>query len=75
MKKPEGGSERSHRAGSPPGGAGPPLAALAYGEATLAHFCHRPFAYIVVPENLSEGGCNIPKFSKFWNVKKINKSE
>jgi hypothetical protein len=24
--------------------------------ATLAHFCHRPFAYIIVPENLSEGG-------------------
>jgi hypothetical protein len=27
------------------------------GEATLAHFCHRPLAYIVIPENLSwEGG-------------------
>jgi hypothetical protein len=38
---------------------GPPLAAPAYGEATLAHFCHHPFAYIVVPENLSEGGSEI----------------
>jgi hypothetical protein len=35
--------------GSPPGGAGPPLATPAYGEATLAHFCHRPFAYFIVP--------------------------
>jgi hypothetical protein len=26
------------------------------GEATLAHYCHRPFAYIVVPKNLSQGG-------------------
>jgi hypothetical protein len=42
--------------GSPPRGAGPPLAASACGEATLAHYCHRPFTYIVVPENLSEGG-------------------
>jgi hypothetical protein len=42
--------------GSPPGGAGPPLAAPACGEATLAHYCHRPLAYIVVPKNLSEGG-------------------
>jgi hypothetical protein len=56
VKKPEGGGERSHRVGSPPGGAGPPLAAPACGEATLAHYCHRPFAYIVVPENLSRGG-------------------
>jgi hypothetical protein len=23
---------------------------------TLAHFCHRPLAYIVVPKNLSQGG-------------------
>jgi hypothetical protein len=22
----------------------------------LAHYCHRPLAYIVVPENLSQGG-------------------
>jgi hypothetical protein len=29
---------------------------LACGEATLAHFCHRPFAYIVVPENLRQKG-------------------
>jgi hypothetical protein len=36
--------------------AGPPLAALACGEATLAHYCHHPLAYIVVPENLSQGG-------------------
>jgi hypothetical protein len=56
LKKPEGGGERSHRAGSPTGGAGPPLAAPAYGEATLAHYCHRFFMYIVVPENLSEEG-------------------
>jgi hypothetical protein len=40
--------------GSPPGGAGPPLAASPYGEATLAHYFHRPLAYIVVPENLSQ---------------------
>jgi hypothetical protein len=49
LKKLEGGGERSHRAGSPPGGAGPPLAALVCGEATLSHFCHRPFVYIVIP--------------------------
>jgi hypothetical protein len=35
---------------------GPPLATLAYGEATLAHYCHRPLAYIFIPENLSQGG-------------------
>jgi hypothetical protein len=35
---------------------GPPLATLACGEATLAHYCHRPFMYIIVPKNLSEGG-------------------
>jgi hypothetical protein len=29
-------------------GAGPPLAASACGEATLAHYCHRPFAYIII---------------------------
>jgi hypothetical protein len=37
-------------------GASPPLATPACGEATLAHYCHRPFAYIIVPENLSERG-------------------
>jgi hypothetical protein len=42
--------------GSPIGGAGPPLASPSYGEATLAHYCHRPFAYIVIPKNLSRGG-------------------
>jgi hypothetical protein len=41
------------------GGAGPPLAAPAYGEATLAHYYHRPFAYIIVPKNLSQGGSEI----------------
>jgi hypothetical protein len=56
QKKPEGGGERSHRVGSPTGGAGPPLATPACGEATLAHYCHRPFGYIIVPENLSQGG-------------------
>jgi hypothetical protein len=35
---------------------GPHLAAPAYDEATLAYFCHRPFAYFIVPENLNEGG-------------------
>jgi hypothetical protein len=59
LKKPEGGGERSHRAGSPTGGAGPPLATPAYGEATLAHYCHRPFAYMVDLENLSEEGSEI----------------
>jgi hypothetical protein len=42
--------------GSPIGGASPPLATPACGEATLVHYCHRPFVYIVVPKNLSEGG-------------------
>jgi hypothetical protein len=37
-------------------GAGPPLAAPAFGEATLAYFYHCPFTYFIVPENLSEGG-------------------
>jgi hypothetical protein len=41
---------------TPPGGAGQPLVAPPWGEATLAHFCHRPLAYIVVPKNLSRGG-------------------
>jgi hypothetical protein len=30
----------------------------ACGEATLAYHCHRPFAYIVVPKNLSQGGAS-----------------
>jgi hypothetical protein len=29
---------------------------LPYGEGTLAHYCHSPFAYLIVPENLSERG-------------------
>jgi hypothetical protein len=29
---------------------------LPCGEATLAHYCHHPLAYIVVPKNLSQGG-------------------
>jgi hypothetical protein len=37
-------------------GAGPPLAAPPSGEATLAHYCHRPLSYIIIPKNLSEGG-------------------
>jgi hypothetical protein len=37
-------------------GASPPLAVPPYGETTLAHYCHRPLAHIVVPENLREGG-------------------
>jgi hypothetical protein len=37
-------------------GMGPPLAALACGESTLAHYCHRPFTYIIIPKNLSEEG-------------------
>jgi hypothetical protein len=32
------------------------LAAPPCGKATLAHSCHRPLAYIVIPENLSQGG-------------------
>jgi hypothetical protein len=55
LKKPEGEGERSSRVGSPTGGAGPPLATPACGESTLAHHCHRPFAYIIIPENLSQG--------------------
>jgi hypothetical protein len=58
LKKPEGGNERSSRVGSPTGGTGPPLATPACGEATLAHYCHRPFAYIIVPENLSQEGAS-----------------
>jgi hypothetical protein len=34
----------------------PALAAPACCVAALAHFCHRPFAYFIVPENLSQGG-------------------
>jgi hypothetical protein len=56
LKKPEGGNERSSRVSSPPGGTGPPLAASACGEATLAYYCHRPFTYIIIPKNLNEGG-------------------
>jgi hypothetical protein len=60
LKKPEGEGERGHRAASPPGGAAQPLAAPPYGEIPLAHFCHRPFAYFIIPENLSqEGGSEI----------------
>jgi hypothetical protein len=55
-KYPEGGSERSIRGPTPPGGAGQPLAAPPRGEASLAHSCHRPLMYIVIPENLSRGG-------------------
>jgi hypothetical protein len=53
LRKPEGGGERSHRAGTHTGGAGPPLAVPACCVATLAHFCHRPFTYFIGPENLS----------------------
>jgi hypothetical protein len=38
---------------------GPPLATPAYGEAILAHYCHCPFMYFIVPENLSQGGSEI----------------
>jgi hypothetical protein len=37
-------------------GRGPTPATLACGEATLAHYYHRPLAYIIIPENLSQGG-------------------
>jgi hypothetical protein len=40
-------------------GATQPLAAPPYGEDTLAHYCHRPFAYFIVPKNLSQGGSEI----------------
>jgi hypothetical protein len=56
LKKPEGRGERSHKAGSHTGGVGPPLVAPTCCEATLAHYCHRPFAYFIVPENLSQRG-------------------
>jgi hypothetical protein len=59
LKKPEGGGERSHRAGTHTGGVGPPLAAPAYCVAALAHFYHCPFAYFIVPKNLSQGGSEI----------------
>jgi hypothetical protein len=38
------------------GGAGLPLAAPALRGATLAHLWSRPSAYIIVPEDLSQGG-------------------
>jgi hypothetical protein len=41
------------------GGASPPLAARALREATLAHLWSRPSAYIIVPENLSQGGLRV----------------
>ena len=41
---------------SPQGGAASPLAARALREAALAHLWSRPFAYIIIPENLSQGG-------------------
>jgi hypothetical protein len=45
--------EREEQQGAtPPDGAGQPLAAPPSGVATLAHFCHRPLTYIVIPENL-----------------------
>jgi hypothetical protein len=59
LKKPEGGGERDHRAASPPGGAAQPLATPPYGEGTLAHYCHHPFAYFIVLENLSQGASEI----------------
>jgi hypothetical protein len=37
-------------------GAAQPLVALACCVALPAHFSHHPFAYIIVPENLSERG-------------------
>jgi hypothetical protein len=40
---------------SPPGGAAQPLATPPCGESPLAYYCHHPFAYFIVPENLSEG--------------------
>jgi hypothetical protein len=55
LKQPEGGGERSHEVGSPIGGMGPPLATPVCGEAPLAHLCHHPFTYIIIPKNLSEG--------------------
>ena len=45
----EGESKRANGLGSPFLGAGPPLAAPRYGEATLATHRHRPFAYIFSP--------------------------
>jgi hypothetical protein len=59
LKKPEGGGERSHRAGTHTGGASPQLATSACCVAALAHFCHRPFAYFIVSKNLSQGGSEI----------------
>jgi hypothetical protein len=50
------GERKEQQGPTPPGGAGQPLAAPPWGEATLAHFCHRPLAYIVIPKNLSQGG-------------------
>jgi hypothetical protein len=53
--------ERGEQPGpTPPGDVGQALAAPPSGVATLAHFCQRPHAYIVVPKNLRrEGGSEI----------------
>jgi hypothetical protein len=49
--------EREEQQGpTPPGGVGQPLATPPSGVATLAHFCHRPLAYIVIPKNLRQRG-------------------
>jgi hypothetical protein len=56
LRKPEGGVERSQRAASHIGGAAWPLAAPALCEGTLAHSRSRPFAYFIVPKNLSQRG-------------------
>ena len=47
---------RGARGATRQGGAARPLAAPALCEAALAHFWSRPFAYFIVPENLSQGG-------------------
>jgi hypothetical protein len=37
-------------------GAAQPLAVPPCGESPLAHFCHRPFTYFIIPKNLSQEG-------------------
>jgi hypothetical protein len=54
--KPKGGGERSQGDPTRQGGTASPLAAPALCVGTLAHAWSRPFAYIIVPENLSQGG-------------------
>jgi hypothetical protein len=61
QKTPEARRRRREEPGAASciGGAAWPLAASALCEGALAHFWFRPFAYFIVPKNLSQGGSEI----------------